>query len=432
MPALTAPRPNILFIMTDQQSVYALRSNGNRDLHTPAMDSLARAGGSFTESYSTYPVCSPARSSLFTSRMPHETGVRDNGKAIRAGMPTMGEHFRAAGYQTVYAGKWHLPKSFADPQGFDLLVGGSSQGADMDEPVATTCVRHLLKKPQQPFLMVASFMNPHDVCEWIRKHPGTRPHPDLTGYPQARLNMAIEHGEPEYIQHHRTAGYNLMSSAVGIASEWNAADFRHYLHDYYRMVESVDRQIGRLLEALRLSGLDRNTLVILTADHGEGLGSHRWVQKAAFWEETVKVPLILAGHGIPRRGIRDDASLVSGLDVFPTMCDYAGIAPPAALRGMSLRPAMEGKPWRRQFVVSELSVYGGPAREGRMLRSRRYKYVVFNGGERPEQLFDLEFDPGETRNLAGLPGSAAILNRHRTALSHWIQETQDDFQLPKP
>src|SRR5262249_19161642 len=119
-----AARPNVLFIITDQQSNCALSANGNPYLRTPAMDALARDGITFTESYCTYPVCSPARSSFFTSRMPHETGVRNNGQRIAAGIPTMGEHFRAHGYRTLYGGKWHLPRSFDGMTGFDTLAGG--------------------------------------------------------------------------------------------------------------------------------------------------------------------------------------------------------------------------------------------------------------------------------------------------------------------
>ena len=423
-------RPNILFLMTDQQACSALSANGNPWLRTPAMDSLAAAGVSFLRSYATYPVCSPARSSMFTSRMPHETGVRDNGLPIAAGMPTMGEIFRQAGYRTVYGGKWHLPKSFGGVTAFEELIGGHGLGAKMDAPLADACVDFLGKKPSEPFLLVASFMNPHDVCSWIRDHKGTRPHPNAASYPPAPGNMGVDPLEPEYIQHHRAAGYNLMSQAVGIAAGWLRDDIRFYIHSYYRMVEDVDRQIGRVLAALRQSGLAGNTLVIFTSDHGEGMGAHRWAQKAAFWEETAAVPFIVSGAGVARRGVIDDRALVSGLDILPTMCDYAGIRPPETLRGKSLRPAVEGRELERAFVVSELSVYGGKEREGRMLRTSRYKYVAFNGGARPEQLFDLELDPGETRNLALLPAAAAVLGEHRALLRHWIRETGDDFTPP--
>jgi arylsulfatase A-like enzyme len=423
-------RPNVLLILTDQQSNIAMAANGNKNLRTPAMDGLAADGISFTESYCTYPVCSPARSSLMTSRMPHETGVRVNGRPIVAGMPTMGEHFREHGFQTAHAGKWHLPRGFGEPPGFEYLIGGHSLGARMDEPLATACVKYLTEKPKQPFLLVASFMNPHDVCHWIRGHKGSRNYRSTAKFPPARLNMAVDPEEPEYVQFHRTGDYDLMSNSLKISSEWKVDDFRHYLHDYYRMVEDVDRQIGRVLSALRFRGLAENTVVILTADHGEGLGSHRWTQKAAFWEETAKVPLTVSGAGVKARGVVESKSLASGLDVLPTMSDYAGIPSPKGIRGNSLRPVVNGAGWNRRFVVSELSEYGDKTRQGRMLRTSQHKYVVFNGGERPEQLFDLHLDPGEVNNLVRQSDSSAILREHRALLMDWIAETEDDFRLP--
>jgi choline-sulfatase len=231
------------------------------------------------------------------------------------------------------------------------------------------------------------------------------------------------------MQYHRTAKYDAMSQAVGIAAEWRSGDVRKYLHDYYRLVEDVDRQIGLLLAALRETKLDEKTLVIFAADHGEGMNAHRWVQKAAFYEESVRVPLIVSGPGIPRRATVERHSLASLTDILPTFCDYAGIAPPKDQRGTSLRPAIDGRPLQRKFAVSELR-YGDEKREGRMLRTARHKYIVFNGGARPEQLFDLSADPGETCNLARDKAAVALLRQHRDLLRGWITETRDDFMIP--
>ena len=433
--APSGKHPNVLLILTDQQSNIALGANGNPYLKTPAMDSLVAEGVSFTKSYCTYPVCSPSRSSLMTGLMPHQTGVMKNGAAIREGIVTPGEHFRSQGYQTYYAGKWHLPRSFGDPPGFEKLIGGHKLGAQMDEPLATAVVRFLTEateEPEQPFLLVASFMNPHDVCHWIRGHEGSRTYSSTESakFPPARGNMAVDPNEPEYVQHHRTGNYGRMSNSLFISSQWKVNDFRHYLHDYYRMVEDLDRQIGRVLSALRFRGLADNTLVVLTSDHGEGLGSHRWTQKAAFWEETAKVPLIVAGKGVERQGVVEDNALVSGIDVLPTLCDYAGVPIPNGVRGRSLRSAIQGKTWDRDFIVSELANLGEGNRQGRMLRTPRYKYVVFNGGARPELFFDLELDPGEVYNLVHRPEAASELEHHRALLCNWLQETSDDFRSP--
>lgn len=419
-------RPNLLLILTDQQTHYAWSGARNPWLRTPAMDSLAARGAAFSNAYCAYPVCSPSRSSIFTGRMPHETGVMVNGRPIVSGMPTMGEVFRAAGYETVYGGKWHLPKSFEGMTAFERLIGGNALGAKMDAPLAETCAGWLrARRSAEPFLMVASFMNPHDICTWIRQHPGHREHADTRRYPPAPANMAVDAGEPEAMQFHRTAGYDLMSKAVGIAAEWQRDDVREYLHDYYRMVEDVDREMGRVLRALDETALARNTVVAFCSDHGEGMGAHRWVQKAAFWEETAHVPLLLAGPGVKAGQVARD--LVTLADILPTFCDFAGVRPPEQMRGVSLRAAASGQAIDRAFVACEVR-YGDESREGRMIRTRRYKYAAFNSGARAEQLFDLELDPGETRNLARSAQAASILEEHRGLLAAWLKDTGDSFR----
>jgi arylsulfatase A-like enzyme len=423
-----ARRPNLLLVLTDQQSHTAWSGARNPWLSTPAMDASAAAGTVFEEAYCSYPVCSPSRASIFTSRLPHETGVMVNGQAITAGLPTMGEIFREAGYRTVYGGKWHLPKSFDGMTGFEKIAGGHGLGAVMDAPLADACVDYLQRNRSsaQPLLMVASFMNPHDICDWIRRHPGSRSHPKRHQYPPAPPNQFVDPAEPEAIQFHRTAGYDLMSKAVGIASAWMRDDFRLYLHDYYRMVEAVDREVGRLLAALRDTGLEGNTIVAFTSDHGEGMGAHRWVQKASLWEESVHVPLMFSGPGIAR-GHRA-RNLAALMDILPTFCDFAGIPVPPGARGVSLRPGLEGKDQPRDFVTSHLRL-DSPEKEARMLRTDRYKYVVYNWGARPEQLYDLLEDPGESRNLAREAAGQALLAQHRAMLRAELSQTGDSFHL---
>jgi arylsulfatase A-like enzyme len=171
--------------------------------------------------------------------------------------------------------------------------------------------------------------------------------------------------------------------------------------------------------------------VAFASDHGEGMGAHRWVQKAAFYEESVRVPLVFSAPFLPRRNVKDFASLASLIDIFPTFCDMAGIQAPAGLKGASLSPAIElGQPLARRFAVSEQGHYGGPEREGRMLRTAGYKYVAYNGGERPEMLFDLAADPGETRNLVTDELSAGLLKQCRTQLAEWARAHDDSFRCP--
>jgi len=412
-----AKRPNFLVILTDQQTHNAWSGCGNSWLKTPAMDSIARRGTVFTNAVCPYPVCSPSRSTIFTGRMPHETGVMGNGGPIPAGMPSMGELFRVAGYNTAYGGKWHLPKSFDGMTGFTKIIGGSALGKDMDAPLSNACSEWLRRSPGGPFLLVASFMNPHDICDWIRRHKGTREDPALAVMPPAPMNMAVDPNEPEAIQYHRTAGYDLMSQAVGIASDWRRDDVRLYLHDYYRMVEQVDGEIGKVLAALRETGQDQNTVIVFASDHGEGLGGHRWAQKASFYEESLRVPFFVAGPGVAT-GVNGELTTLA--DIVPTMCALAGIPAPQDMCGVNVATGFE-----RPFVTSELR-YGTAEREGRMLRTKRHKYILFNSGARAEQLFDLETDPGENFNLASRGGTA--LDDHRRLMNEWLSKTGDGFR----
>lgn len=430
--AAPAGRPNLLLILTDQQTHTAVSAFGNRYLKTPAMDSLVHGGVSFMQATCPYPVCSPSRAGIFSGLYPHQAGVMQNGLSMRPGISTMGEHFRKAGYQTVYGGKWHLyGKDKGVIRGFDTIAGETALGARMDAPLAARCGEWLRQAKREPFLMVASFMNPHDICSWIREHKGSRTYPDVTRFPPAPANMAADPLEPAYMLHHRGAGYDLMSQGVRIAYEWSADDFRLYLHDYYRLVEDVDRNIGNLLGALSDSGLASNTVVAFAADHGEGMGAHRWVQKAAFYEESVRVPLVFSAPFLPRRNVKDFASLASLIDIFPTFCDMAGIEAPPGLAGASLSPAIEfGQPLARRFAVSEQGHYGGPEREGRMLRTAGHKYVAYNGGDRPEMLFDLVTDPGEIRNLAADGPSAERLRQCKVQLADWGRQHNDSFRCP--
>jgi len=405
-------RPNLLLIMVDQMNLDAMSGLGNPHVRTPHLDRLAARGTLFLESHSTNPVCSPARSSLLTGRMPTETGVTQNDIAIRAGMPTFGEWLRdRAGYETVYCGKWHLPGSifmrgFA---GFRPLPGGGGQGAVDDGWVTRSCETYLRRRAGEsdgrPFALVASYLQPHDICYWMI-HPETLvsttvPFPRLSGELPA---LPPNHrSRPEGPERARTP-----YTRFGTDEQW-----RYYLYCYYRMVEMLDHDVGRLLEALADTGLEENTLVLFTSDHGEGAGRHGNVQKWHPYDESMKVPLICALPGRVRAGIRDTGHLVSGLDVMSTFCDYAGVAPPPNVRGLSLRPLLEDRPtpWR-QALVCEWQ------RLGRIVRTPQYKLVTY-GEEQAVQLFDLRADPWETASVADTPAGAALVAEHRRVLREW-------------
>jgi arylsulfatase A-like enzyme len=185
----------------------------------------------------------------------------------------------------------------------------------------------------------------------------------------------------------------------------------------------VDKEIGIVLDALREAGLEDNTLIVFTSDHGDMDSAHRMEHKSVLYEESVRVPFIMSYKGMIPAGIVDNTHLISnGLDLLPTLCDYAGIEVPKVLNGRSLRTLAEEKnkqQWR-DFVVSE-------SQNGRMLRTHRFKYCVYDSGRHREQLIDLKHDPGEMKNLAGVDDYKDVLDKHRRFLRSWIKRTGDSI-----
>ncbi|NLS97942.1 MAG: sulfatase-like hydrolase/transferase [Planctomycetaceae bacterium] len=405
--ALGGSKPNFLFIICDQLGLDAIAAHSCPDVHTPNIDRLVRRGATFSESHSTNPVCSPARSSMFTGRMPVETGVISNNRAIHPSCPNMGQWLDQAGYESYYCGKWHLPHGYpTDIVGFNVLPVGQGQG-DLVDTVVSRWSESFLKSrnSRKPFCFVASLMQPHDICYWAiqgpRLVPEKLPFDLLAGkLPELPPNNKSRPKAPAKLDRMAYQGFS--------DDQW-----RYYLYIYYRQVEMVDAEIGRILDALEDSGRADNTIVMLTSDHGDGRGRHSHVQKWYPYDESVKVPMIVSCPGKIAEGLADGEHLVSGLDVMCTMSDYAGLDAPPHSQGRSLRPLLERKPtgWR-EFVSSEHHI------EGRMLRTERYKYVRYSG-DPVEQLFDIKADPWEMTNLYDDAKLADVVRDHRKMLDAW-------------
>lgn len=432
-------RPNILIVMTDQQSADALSWRiGGRYLQTPHMDSLAEDGMYFSRAYCANPLCVPSRTSMFTGRYPAETRVQTNDTTpIDARrFPSMGSIFRNAGYEARFFGKWHLPFPQADTavHGFAVARRAAATG---DDGVAAQAVEFLRSRHDAPFLAVASFVNPHNICQWARGEElpdgAIGPPPPPGQCPPRVPNHATPAGETDIMILMRKSYQSTPMFPVGGFDE---ARWRQYLWAYYRMIEKVDGLIGRLLGALRASKIEERTLVVFLADHGDCQGAHGWNQKTVFYDESARVPLILRWKGVTRRGTSGRLAH-TGVDLIPTLCGYAGIRVPSGLPGLSLMETANGsgsEDPREFLVVSNKMVQGAPVDgrkpepDGRMVRSRRFKYCVYNEGERRESLVDLETDPGEMVNLARDPKYGEILRQHRAMLAAWQQDTGDRFE----
>jgi len=418
---MATDRPNVLFFICDQWSARAADGSGeNPDIRTPHIDALAATGARFSRAYSAWPVCSPARASFFTGQMPHTHGGLGNFDAdiVPRSHPTLSEVFAQAGYETAYFGKDHT--GTAALRGVEELgqthvksCGNAVDGMLCDPVFARDAVDFIHRDREKPFYMVCSFVNPHDIArdgaagstglsdkcarwtDWpryLRGQPYPALPPNYESAPRRRLgSRALRH--------------------------YHAVDWQRYIATYYLLIENADWLIGLVLDALKASAQSENTVVIFTTDHGDMMGAHRMIQKGTCYEEAARVPFLVRAPGVTTPGTVCD-ELVSGIDVYPTFCDCAGLSSPGGVEGRSLRPLLSGEDaaWRETLVM-ELA-------EGRMVRWGDWKYCAYyaeDGNE--EYLFHLGEDPGEVRDLAPYADYADILADGRARLEAWTGET---------
>lgn len=412
-------KPNILLIITDQQNANMMSAAGNQWLKTPSIDQLAEKGIRFTKAYVTNPVCSPSRFSMFTGRYPSAIDMRHNASKLNQQRlqeiipKAMGFTFKKAGYDTYYGGKSHLPAGGKDASGygFEHLISLDER----DKLAENTAAFLSNRKSSTPFFAAVNFINPHDICYAAiqdfppqNRPPAKVPSPLLEAMtipdsiseeaffsrycPPLPANFEPTHDEPEAIMQLK----ELHSFTIDARKHWDEREWRMHHWAYHRLTERVDEQIGQVLDALQKSEVRENTIVIFTSDHGEMSASHRLEHKTVFYEESSNVPLIVWYEGIKQVGAVDEEHLISnGLDLYPTLCELAGIKFPADLPGISFAPLLQGnassyKDRKNLFMENEL---------GYMVRNQRFKYALYDNGE--EMLIDLQHDPGEMYNVAG-------------------------------
>lgn len=441
----TPQRPNILYVMTDQQNWRMMSCTGNPYLKTPAMDSIAASGVRFDGAYSANAVCVPARIAMMTGHYPGRFGVGLNGHGATNPIPEsdlrncLGWLFSEAGYETAFGGKTH----WACNMSVESIGFGEKLTADSYDDLADRAVEFLERDHQQPFLLVTSFHNPHDIC-LMAIDAYTRAMGEELRYPQmarARENLAAALEIPEgmsreefFEKHCPPLPENYEVTAGEAPGAAPGSDFRLWAREnlsdedwrlhrwaYCRLTESVDRQIGRVLEALRAAGLEEDTVIVFSSDHGDLDAAHRLEHKDVFYEESSRVPFVVSRKGTTDAGRVDENHLVSAnIDLLPTLCDYAGIPVPEGMPGRSVRELAEGRDvadWRDYVTVERGS--------GRMIRGERYKYCVYDNGDPCEDLFDLREDPGEMKNLAGDAEYAEVLAEHRRQLRAWVDSYGD-------
>ncbi|NQX38311.1 choline-sulfatase [Pedobacter steynii] len=432
--AQTTNKPNILIILTDQQTADAMSAAGNKDLHTPAMDKLAANGVRFTKAYCAQPLCTPSRTSIFSGKMPFETGFVGNTQERDGQWPDsllmMGKIFQNGGYKTGYVGKWHLPvpNGKVSQHGFEYIQNTNFLDYN-DGATPAYCARFIKENKDKPFLLVASFLNPHDICEWARgedlKMDVLEEAPPVAQCPELPANWNIPANEPEVLREQQKVSARTYPT-VG----WNADQWRKYRWAYNRLVEKVDKYIEMVLGSLKKYNVEKNTIIIFTADHGDGYAGHSWNQKQVLYEEAAKVPFIISKIG--DWAARTDSMLVcNGIDIIPTICGFAELKKPAYLKGADLAKRISSPAVNlRDTLVIETDFADNEnllGISGRAVITKDFKYIVYNKGKLKEQLFDLDKDPGEMDNLSVNPKYRKKLAAIRSCLKQWCISNGDKF-----
>lgn len=424
---LNATPPNIIYIMTDQHSANALSCAGNADVATPNIDRLAARGVRFTNAYCALPLSGPSRAAMFTGYMPSTIGMAENETPLPDSLRTrtLGNLMEAAGYDNGYSGKWHVnTNSLPAPHafGFENLHGHNDYGL-------AEAANEFLRRDHggKPFFLVASFDNPHNICEYAR---GQRlPFAEIRevptdSCPNLPKNFLINPYDADILRWERERSYRLYPTKGYTADDW-----RHYRNAYFRLIEHVDAEVGKIIDTIDSLGLWDNTVVIFTADHGDGQGAHQWNQKTALWEEVANIPLIVCAPGNRKNAGQVTEALVNnGMDLMPTILDWAEVEKPAWCDGNSLRgavenPASEGE---NEYVVCETVFAQTGGTNGWMLRTPHFKYVLYEAGENREMLFDMDNDRLEMTNLAIESKYRPELLRHRELLRQWMSANIPD------
>lgn len=436
--------PNIIFIITDQQSESMMSISGNKYINTPAMDYIANNGIRFTRTYVTNPVCSPSRVSLMTGRFPGYF-IDKNGNQVRANggsmnilemsadvlNTTIAAYLKEAGYDLVFGGKQHLPTPLEPERlGFSVLT------EDGRGELAGMTADFIRKDHSRPYFMMVSLINPHDIC-----YMAIRDFADSTGLIDLQKNaktaldaldraMVTPSGisKAEFFEKYcpplppNFEPQEDEAKAIGVFLDRDPRSFRRGARELYteeqwrmhrwayaRLTEMADAHVQLILNALIDSGKEEETLVIFTSDHGDNDGSHRLEHKNVLYEESIKVPFAAMWKGKIPAGQVNRTHLVSlGLDLLPTVGDYAGVKAAADPRGLSLKPLFEGKEvkWRKTLgVEGELS---------RMVISESgLKYIRYDAAGFEERLMDLTIDPYEKTHVTNKPSYTERLTRLR-------------------
>jgi arylsulfatase A-like enzyme len=470
------PRPNIVFIMTDDHAAAAMSCYGSVVNQTPRLDKLASEGVRFDRCFATNSICSPSRATILTGKYSHLNGVRAFDK-FDGSQPTVAKYLRAAGYYTGIIGKWHL---VSDPTGFDVWNILPGQGLYYDpifydatkrervkgyatDLITDRAIEFLKDRPKdKPFFLMCHQKAPHRPFQPDERHRAmfkgkTFPEPPTLwddystrsdGLKQNAMSIArdmtrndLKLEPPTGLSaDEKTAWLAVAPMEVEIAvngakktlrgNELVRWKYQRYMQDYLACVASVDDNVGRLVDWIDANRLRENTIVIYTSDQGFFIGEHGLFDKRYMYEPSIQMPFIVRWPGVVKAGTVEKAMAINA-DFAPTFLTAAGVPVPAEMQGRSLVPVLEAETpadWRKSFYYRyyiEGGEHNTAAHYG--IRTETHKLIYYYTKDQWE-LYNLAADPNELHNLYDDPKQEALIGKLKTEL----QQLRRDFRDSDP
>jgi arylsulfatase A-like enzyme len=411
LPVLGAAPPNILFLLADDLRADTLGCAGDRIVQTPNIDALVKRGAMFRNAFVTTSICCVSRASIFSGQYARRHGIEDFKTPFTPlqWSNTYPALLRTAGYRTGFIGKFGVGE-LMPTNAFDYWDGFPGQGryfasnsaVHLTHRMGDSAEKFLRANDTRPFCLSISFKAPH-VQDDARERPFPPDSADEALYTAARISAPRNYSTeaftrlPDFVQNSEGHTRWLRRFATPEMRTVN-------VKDYYRLITGMDREIGRIVSILTARGVATNTLIVFTSDNGYFLGERGLSDKFLMYEESIRVPLIVVDPTAPKRTRgqkRDEMAL--NIDLAPTLLDYAGVRVPAAMQGQSLRPLLNANPvrWRSDWFYEHHFSYGGKIPEVEGVRTERWKYFRYTAVTPfVEELYDLQRDPLESRNLA--------------------------------
>jgi len=443
-------RRNVLFLISDDLN-NLLGCYGDPLAKTPHLDKLAARGVRFDRAYCAFPLCGPSRNSMLTGLYPNSTGIFQNAQIFRQTIPhhhSLPHAFRLAGYHAARIGKLYhygVPRSIGtnghdDPGSWEIEINPPGVDRMEELKVATTLrpnefggtpswyaspkpddqhtdglnaleaewmLERYAKHSERPFFLAVGFFRPHT--------PYIAPQRYFDLFPREQMSVpSLE----EIIEDQKDIPAAALASYRALPVKFTVELQHEALQAYYASISFMDAQVGKVVDALDRLGLADNTVIVFTSDHGYHNGQHGLWQKMSLFEESSRVPLLIAAPGLSQNAVAP--APVSHVDLYPTLAEICNVTPPSNLQGQSLVPLLKdpqapGRGWaltqvtRRREAGNNQAASGEREYFGYSLRTPRYRYTEWDSGREGRELYDHEQDPRELTNLANLPEHATVV-----------------------